>query len=202
MSKGNSLKPLHSISIEDVENVYREYGKKLHEKIDATRDAYLGFIFPINRADLSAVSEAFELSPKVAQLIYKKSKSFSTFKSPGRKFGQLTNHIYGASILALRGKSLDTGLNMVTNETIRKLAAANEDVILEIASVRASWFGRIFFPAQAFANAIAVFGGKVGPEALFNLAEKYGYASVAGARKTIRGDFGIALWLTLLGRAS
>ena len=172
------------------------------EKIDATRDAYLGFIFPINRSDLSGVSEALELSPTVAQLIYRKSKSFSTFRSPGRKFGQLTNHIYGASILALRGKSLDTGLNTVTNDNVRKVATANEDVILDIAGMRASWFGRIYFPAQAFANALAVFGGKVGPEALFDLAEKYGYASVAGARKTIRGDFGIALWLTLLGRAS
>ncbi|HSL01954.1 MAG TPA: hypothetical protein VK901_00265 [Nitrospiraceae bacterium] len=202
MSTLSGLKHLNSVTVEDVEKLYKEHEKQLHEKIDATRDAYLGFIFPINRADLSAVSEALELSPTVAQLIYRKSKSFSTFRSPGRKFGQLTNHIYGASILALRGKSLDTGLNTVTNDNVRKLAAANEDVILEIAGMRASWFGRIYFPAQAFANAIAVFGGKVGPEVLFDLAEKYGYASVAGVRKTIRGDFGIALWLTLLGRAS
>jgi hypothetical protein len=201
MSNSSDIKHLSSITSKDVEILYKEKEKQLHEKIDATRDAYLGFIFPINRSDLSAVSEAFGLDSNVAQLIYKKSKDFSTFKAPGRKFGQLTNHIYGASILALRGKSLDTGLKSVTDRSIKELTANNEDVILEIAGVRASWFGRIYFPAIAFSNAIAVFGGKVSPEALFDLATTYGYASVAGSRNTIRGDFGIALWLTLLGRA-
>ena len=194
-------KHLNTISIDDVEKLYKVSEKKLHEKIDATRDAYFGFIFPIGRADLAAVSDAFEINPSVAQLIYKKSKSFSTFRAPGSKFGQLTNHIYGASILALRGKSLDTGLSSVSDQTIGKIVSSNEDVVLEIAGIRASWFGRIYFPAQAFCNAIGVFGGKASPDALFQLAKKYGYASTAGARQTIRGDFGIAVWLTLLGRA-
>lgn len=194
-------KNLNAVDIDDVEKLYKTFEKKLHEKIDATRDAYFGFIFPIGRADLAAVSDAFELNPSVAQLIYKKSKSLSTFRAPGAKFGQLTNHIYGASILALRGRSLDTGLRTVSDQNIGKIVSLNEDVVLEIAGIRASWFGRIYFPAQAFSNAIAVFGGRVSPDALFQLAKKYGYASAAGARKTIRGDFGIAVWLTLLGRA-
>lgn len=200
MEKVSNIKPLNSVIIEDVEKLYKENEKHLHEKIDATRDAYFGFIFPINRSDLLAVSDAFEISPSVAQLIYRKGKSFSTFRSPGSKFGQLTNHIYGASILALRGKSLDTGLDSVTDETLRQLAVDNEDIISEITSIRASWFGKIYFPAQAFSNAIAVFGGKVTPDNLFDFAKNKGYASTAGTRKTIRGDFGIALWLTLLGR--
>ncbi len=201
MIKEHDINSLAQTTCADVEKLYCEKDKQLHEKIDATRDAYFGFIFPINRSDLSAVSEIFELSPEVAQLIYKKSKDFSTFKIPGRKFGQLTNHIYGASILALRGKDLDTGLESVSDNNIVEIAAMNEDIILGIAEVRASWFGRIFFPAAVFSNAISVFGGKVSPEALFDLAKSYGYASVAGHRNTIRGDFGIALWLTLLGRA-
>jgi hypothetical protein len=73
---------------------------------------------------------------------------------------------------------------------------------LEIAEIRSSWFGRIFFPAVAFSNAIAVFGGKVTPEAIYELADKYGYSATAGNRKTVRGDFGIGIWLTLLGVAS
>ncbi|WP_025809354.1 hypothetical protein [Pseudomonas chlororaphis] len=201
MNRSSDVIHLSSVTCEDVELLYKEKERHLHEKIDATRDAYFGFIFPINRSDLSAVSEAFELDYKVAQLIYKKSKNFSTFKVPGRKFGQLTNHIYGASVLALRGKSLDTGLESVSDRSINELVAVNEDVILEVAGVRASWFGRIFFPAQAFSNAISVFGGNVSPEALYALAKDYGYASAAGSRNTIRGDFGIALWLTLLARA-
>jgi hypothetical protein len=201
MSKTSDVKHLSSITSEDVEILYKEKEKQLHEKIDATRDAYLGFIFPINRSDLSAVSQALGLDFNAANLIYKKSKAFSTFKVPGQKFGQLTNHIYGASILALRGKSLNTGLESVNDRSIKELSAINEDVILEIAGVRASWFGKIYFPATAFSNAISVFGGKVGADVLFDLATTYGYASVAGSRKTIRGDFGIALWLTLLGRA-
>ncbi|MEO8341565.1 MAG: hypothetical protein ABI604_17990, partial [Nitrospirota bacterium] len=71
MSTLSGLKHLNSVTVEDVEKLYREHDKQLHKKIDATRDAYLGFIFPINRSDLSAVSEALELSPTVAQLIYK-----------------------------------------------------------------------------------------------------------------------------------
>ena len=185
----------------DVENLYTEKADQLHEKIDGTRDAYFGFIFPINRSDLFAVSEALDLKSDVANIIYKKSKEFSTFRRPGRRFSELTNHIYGASILALRGKDLSTGLKSVSNKNLKELAIENEDTILEISAVRASWFGRIFFPAAAFSNAISVFGGTVSPDALFDLANSYGYASVAGDRKTIRGDFGIALWLTLLGRA-
>lgn len=194
-------KQLSSVTVDEVEKLYKAQEKQLHEKIDATRDAYFGFIFPINRADLSAVSQAFELPVDVAQSIYKQSKKFSTFRTPGSKFGQLTNHIYGATILALRGKNLDKGLASVSDQSLPKLISANEDVILEIAQIRSSWFGRIYFPSQAFCNAIAVFGGKVSPDTLFDSAKKYGFASVAGTRKTVRGDFGIALWLTLLGRA-
>ena len=201
MSKDQSSKHLIAVTTDDVEMIYKKFGTALHEKIDATRDAYFGFIFPINRDDLNAVSAALGLDSKVSQLLYQKSKSFSTFKVPGRKFGQLTNHIYGASILALRGKSLDTGLSSVTDANISKFVSANEDVILEIAAARASWFGRIFFPAQAFANAMSVFGGKISSEAVFAQAKAYGFACVAGKRNTVRGDFGIALWLTMLGRA-
>jgi hypothetical protein len=73
---------------------------------------------------------------------------------------------------------------------------------MEIADARVTWFGRIYFPAAAFSNAIEVFGGKVSPDAIYALAEKYGFAAPAGSRKTVRGDFGIGVWLTLLGSAS
>jgi hypothetical protein len=192
---------LSTVTIDDVDQLYAARAQQLHEKIDATRDAYFGFIFPINRSDLNAVSQAFGLAPEVARHLALKSREFSTFRLPGRKFGQLTNHIFGASILALRGKDLDTGLAGVDDRGLVDVATAEEATVLEIAEARASWFGRVYFPAQAFANAIAVFGGKVGPDAIFDLAEKYGYAAVAGKRKTVRGDFGIALWLTLLGCA-
>jgi hypothetical protein len=74
-------------------------------------------------------------------------------------------------------------------------------VVLEIAEARTTWFGRIFLPATAFANAIAVFGGKVNPDGIYAVAGKHGYAATAGERKTVRGDFGIGVWLALLGRA-
>ena len=81
------------------------------------------------------------------------------------------------------------------------IVAKNEDTVLEIAEARASWFGRIYFPASAFSKAIAVFGGKVTPKAIYALSDKYGYAASAGERQTVRGDFGIGAWLTLLARA-
>ncbi len=87
-------------------------------------------------------------------------------------------------------------------KNLAELVLKNEAIVLEIAESRSSWFGRIFFPASAFSNAIAVFGGKVTPEAVYDLASKYGYAATAGNRKTVRGDFGIGVWLTLLGNAS
>ena len=77
-----------------------------------------------------------------------------------------------------------------------------EDAVMEIAEARVTWFGRIYFPAQAFANAISVFGGKVSADAIYSLAEKYGFSAPAGERKTVRGDFGIGVWLTLLGTVS
>jgi hypothetical protein len=196
-----SHQQLSTVTIADVDRLYAERDKQLHEKIDATRDAYFGFIFPINRSDLNSVSQAFGLPSDVANHLALKSRNFSTFRAPGRRFGQLTNHIYGASILALRGMDLDNGLASVTDQSLHELVQAEEATVLEIAEARSSWFGRIYFPAQAFANAIGVFGGKVDANTMFELAEKYGYASNAGARKTIRGDFGIAVWLTMLGRA-
>jgi hypothetical protein len=57
----------------------------------------------------------------------------------------------------------------------------------------------MYFPAQAFANAISVFGGKVSPGVIYDLASKYGYSAMAAKRQTVRGDFGIAVWLMLLG---
>jgi hypothetical protein len=184
----------------DVAELYRKLGSELHRKIDETRDAYFGFIFPVNRSDLTEVSNALELSPAVAQAIYRDGRAFSTFAPVGRP-GQLTNHIFGATLLALRGKSLDEGLAAVTDQSIETLVEQHEATVLEIAAVRASWFGRIYFPAVAFANAIGVFGGRAGPDALYRLAERYGFAGRAGERSTIRGDFGIAVWLTLLARS-
>jgi hypothetical protein len=184
----------------DVAQLYRERASELHRKIDETRDAYFGFIFPVNRSDLTEVANALELSPAVAQAIYRDGRAFSTFAPVGRP-GQLTNHIVGATLLALRGKSLDDGLAAVTDESIETLVEQHEATVLEIAAVRASWFGRIYFPAAAFANAIGVFGGRAGPDMLYRLAERYGFAGRAGERATIRGDFGIAVWLTLLARS-
>ncbi len=194
-------KHLSNVTRDDVDQIYTRYARELHEKIDATRDAYLGFIFPVTRADLMAVSDVFGLPADAARQIALKSREFSSFRAPGRGSGQLTNHIYGASLLALRGKSLDSGLAEVADDNLANLVAAEESTILEIAEARAGWFGRIYFPAQAFANAIAVFGGKVSPERVYEQAQKYGFAAEAGSRKTVRGDFGIGLWLTLLARA-
>jgi hypothetical protein len=192
---------LEGVTASEVEKLFATQEQDLHRKIDATRDAYFGFIFPINSDDFRAVSHAFGIADDAARVLFKQGRAFSTFKVSGRSAGQLTNHIFGASILALRGKSLETGLGAVTDENISEIVRANESVVLEIAEARSSWFGRIYFPAAAFSNAISVFGGKVTPEALYELAGRYGYAATAGERKTVRGDFGIGVWLTLLGLA-
>ena len=199
--KDDNKKTLEKVSGRDVESLFANKSSDLHRKIDETRDAYFGFIFPITRADFNAVIDALGISSEMARTLYKHGKALSTFQSPDRESGGLTNHIFGTSILALRGKDLDTGLSSVTNKNLAELVQQNEEVVLEIADARSSWFGRIFFPAAAFSNAIGVFGGKVTPEAIYELASKYGYASIAGKRKTVRGDFGIGVWLTLLGKA-
>ncbi|MFF4411941.1 hypothetical protein ACFYY8_05375 [Streptosporangium sp. NPDC001559] len=173
---------------------------QLHHKVDATRDAYCGFIFPVNRSDLTAVASALDIAPEVAHLIYQRGTSFSTFRRTDRT-GQITNHIVGATLLALRGKDLDTGLGSVTTETIDGIVAEHEAAVLEIAEARSSWFGRIYFPAATFADAIRVFGGSVDGSSVHSLAQKYGFAAEAGNRSTVRGDFGIAVWLTLLAKA-
>jgi hypothetical protein len=85
--------------------------------------------------------------------------------------------------------------------SLEKLVTSNIETVLEIVDARSSWFGRIFFPSSAFSNAIGVFGGKVSPEVFFDVASKYGYSAIAGKRKVVRGDFGIAVWLTVLGKA-
>ena len=200
MTTSEKLTALERVSVSDVENLFVAKERELHRKVDATRDAYLGFIFPINRSDFQAVSQALDIPPETREVLYRKGKAFSTFKTRGRQ-GQITNHIFGAAILSLRRKSLDTGLNSVSDKSVPDIVAKNEDTVLEIAEARASWFGRIYFPASTFSNAIAVFGGKVTPKAMYALADRYGYAASAGERQTVRGDFGIAVWLALLARA-
>jgi hypothetical protein len=199
-SKNKKSKVLAKVTSSDIEGLFAKRSPELHRKVDATRDAYFGFIFPINREDFKAVSSAFGVRGDAGAALYNSGKAFSTFQARGR-IKTLTNHIFGASILALRGKDLDTGLASVTDESIGKLVSENEDIVLEIASARASWFGRIFFPAAAFSNAIGVFGGKVSPDVIYDLADRYGFAAPAGERKTVRGDFGIGVWLTMLGVA-
>jgi hypothetical protein len=196
MDKG---KLLSSVTKVEVDQLFDKREQELHQKVDETRDAYFGFIFPVNQSDFQAVAHALELSPDTARRLYRRGKAFSTFK-PGGRSG-LTNHIVGSSILALRGKDLNSGLSSVTDQDIAQLVSQHEDAVLEIADARVTWFGRIYFPAAAFANAIGVFGGKVSPDAIYALAEKYGFAAEAGNRKTVRGDFGIGVWLTLLGTA-
>jgi hypothetical protein len=193
-------KELRSVKHSEVEALFAQREHELHKKVDETRDAYFGFIFPINRQDFQAVAHALDLNPEAARTLYKKGKAFSTFKPGGRS--HITNHIFGASILSLRGKDLNSGLGSVTDESLARHVAQHEDTVFEIAEARASWFGRIYFPAQAFANAISVFGGKVSAGAVYSLAEKHGFAAPAGTRKTVRGDFGIGVWLTLLGTAN
>ena len=191
---------IQQVTPKDVEALFSSKANELHAKVDATRDAYLGFIFPITRADLDSVAAAVDLPADAARAIFSAGTRFSSFKIVGRG-GSITNHITGAALLAARGKSLDTGLEIVNDTSLKKLVRENETAIISIADARSSWFGRIFFPAEAFANAIQVFGGKVSPGAVFDVAAEYGFAATAGTRKTVRGDFGIATWLTLLARA-
>jgi hypothetical protein len=198
MEKGKSLK---DVTPAEVEVLFAQRAPELHRKVDNTRDAYFGFIFPITRDDFGAVAQSMEMSEATATVLYKKANAFSTFRPVGQRGGQVTNHILGTSILALRGKDLNTGLDAITDKNLAEIVSDNKDIVLKIADARASWFGRIFFPTAAFSRAIAVFGGKVSSDAIYGLAEKYGFAAKAGNRKTVRGDFGIGVWLTLLGKA-
>lgn len=167
--------------------------------MDDTRDAYFSFIFPISLDDFRGVSSVFQVDADTAKELLKAGRSFSCFRKVGRELGTLTNHIYGAFILTLRGRDLNYGLAEVNDKTLAYYVAKNEHIVMDIAEIRSSWFGKIYFPAQAFANAISVFGGKVSPDAVYDLAAKYGYAAMATKRQTVRGDFGIAVWLMLLG---
>jgi hypothetical protein len=200
MAKVQTTHQLSRVTASQVSELFANKSDILNKKIDATRDAYFGFIFPITGADFRSVSEIFGLQPETAQTLAKEGTRFSSFvQANGRK--GLTNHIYGASLLALRGKSLDTGLSSVNDKSVEGLVEDNLHIVLDIAEVRATWFGRIYFPSAAFANAIGVFGGKVSPDAIFKLAQAHSFGAVAGERKTVRGDFGIAVWLMLLGYA-
>ncbi len=196
--EGKSLK---DVKPSDVEALFSKRAPELHQKIDETRDAYFGFIFPIPQDDFKTVTQAMGMTDKAATALYKKASALSTFRPAGEEGGQVTNHILGTSILALRGKDLNTGLQSISDKTLAEIVSRDKDLVMKIADARASWFGRIFFPAIAFSNAIAVFGGKVNPDAIYALAEKYKFAAKAGRRKTVRGDFGIGVWLTLLARA-
>jgi hypothetical protein len=189
-----------TIKAAEISSLFSKQGKLLHDKVDATRDAYFGFIFPINRSDLKAVTSIFDMDGETERTLFREARRFSSFK-PGGRNGEVTNHIFGAAILAGRGKSLDTGLNAVTDESLGRLVEQHEQTVLDVAEARASWFGRIYFPAQAFANAIEVFGGKVSADAVYALAKRHGFAAEAGKRQTVRGNFGIAVWLTLLAFA-
>jgi len=50
------------------------------------------------------------LSDDAAHTLYNEAARSRRFKRPRQKVGTLTNPVFGASILALRGRSLDTGL--------------------------------------------------------------------------------------------
>ncbi len=144
---------LSDVGSREVTELFSNRADELHTKVNATRDAYLGFIFPIGRSDFREVSEIFGLKYDVAQTLYREGSAFSTFR-PNGGTGHLTNHIMGASFLALRGKSLNEGLNTVDNKSLPGVIKGNERVVLEVAQTRSSWFGRIYFPSVAFANAI------------------------------------------------
>jgi len=193
-------KSLSAVTRAEVEQLFAKRGDELHRKVENTRDAYFGFIFPVTRDDFLAVARSLHMSADVTEALYEQGKAFSTFR-PGGRGRHITNHIVGTAILALRGKELDTGLASVTDQSLQEIIGEHEDSVLEIAEARATWFGRIFFPAAAFSNAMAVFGGKASPNAVYTLAAQYGFAALAGERQTVRGDFGIGVWLTLLGNA-
>jgi hypothetical protein len=196
-----SQREISTVDADAIRKLYQSDGDSLHRKIDETRDAYFGFIFPVTRSDLYAVASALGVQPSTADAIFSEGRSFSTFAPEGRRPTEITNHIVGATLLAARGKNLDDGLGSVDDKTVVELVRERESEVLEVAAARSEWFGRIYFPCQAFANALGVFGGRVSPEAFFALGQQYGYAARAGKRQTVRGDFGIAVWLTLLAFA-
>lgn len=194
-----NIKILSSVTPSDVTKLFSSMEKELHKKVDDTRDAYFGFIFPISLDDFRGVSSVFQLSADTAKELLKVGRGFSSFSKVGRGKGSLTNHIYGASLLTLRGRDLNTGLSDVSDSNLADYVSKNENIVMDIAEIRSTWFGKMYFPAQAFANAISVFGGKVSSQAIYELASKYGYSAMATKRQTVRGDFGIAVWLMLLG---
>ena len=193
------IKALCDITSKDVESLYAKYEKQLRQKIDDTRNAYLGFIFPMDRSDFKSVQTALGIDEATGRKLYRLGTDITSFKPNGVGPGTLTNHIVGSSILALRGRSLDTGLSSVTDDNLAELISEYEETIYEIANARRTWFGKIYFPAIAFSNALKVFGSKVSDDELFRVASIHGFGNFANDRKTIRGDFGIGVWLALLG---
>lgn len=193
------IKLLSSVTANDVATLYQEKEQELRQKIDDTRDAYLGYIFPMDRSDFQAVQAAFGIEEMAGRKLYELGTGITSFVPNGIGPGTLTNHIVGSSVLALRGRSLDTGLSSLTDQNLASMVDDYQSIIYEIANARRTWFGKIFFPADAFANALSVFGGTVSGNKLFEVASLYGFGNFANTRKTIRGDFGIGVWLALLG---
>ena len=84
MTTSEKLTALERVSASDVENLFVAKERELHRKVDATRDAYLGFIFPINRSDFQGVA-GFGYPSRNREVLYRKGKAFSTSKRAADK---------------------------------------------------------------------------------------------------------------------
>jgi hypothetical protein len=133
-----NLKKLAEVLPKDVTALFSSMEKEMHKKVDETRDAYFGFIFPISLDDFRGISSVFQLNADTTKELLKAGRSFSSFKKVGRGTATLTNHIYGASILTLRGRDLNTGLADVTDKNIAEYVSKNEHIVMDIAEIRSS----------------------------------------------------------------
>jgi len=67
---------LSRVTASQVSELFATKSEILHKKVDATRDAYFGFIFPITGSDFRSVSEIFSLQHDTAQTLIKEGTHF------------------------------------------------------------------------------------------------------------------------------
>ncbi len=72
------VKMLSAVRQAEVDDLFVQHEQELHRKEDDTRNAYLGFIFPINQQHFQAVAHALDLDGETARTLYNQGKRFST----------------------------------------------------------------------------------------------------------------------------
>lgn len=191
MKKTKNIK-LFDVNINALNNL-KENADQLNSTAMQLTDAWGSVMFVLDPKTVKKTFETIGFNSEVSESIYETVKSiYAVSKSDDQNSKVVTWHGTPATIMLLKGiKNIKESLSDINDSNLEEHLSQNETLLNSLIELQNESYGTLLFSPKIASDVISVFGAKVSPEKIYQLAIKYGALSTSDVegRKGISSKF-------------